>query len=206
MFRPTARAPQFQEALEEWGFSPSARVEHTNALGVTCMPKSRVTAAIKMKTKAHMNERVAGQTGWSGRERFNPASGTAFAARPNPSPENRGVVRTKDVIDHHLKTFGDGDLEGILSDYAPGAVMFTANGPLRGVDEIRPLFQAMMAEFGKSGAGIHLKERCIYGDHAYLLWNAETADNVYELGTDTFVVRNGKIVAQSFTGKITPKG
>jgi len=31
-------------------------------------------------------------------------------------------------------------------------------------------------------------------------------DNVYELGTDTFVVRDGKIVAQSFTGKITPKG
>jgi len=26
------------------------------------------------------------------------------------------------------------------------------------------------------------------------------------LGTDTFVVRDGKIVAQSFAGKITPKG
>jgi len=34
------------------------------------------------------------------------------------------------------------------------------------------------------------------------LWTAETADNVYELGTDTFVVRDGKIVAQSFTGKL----
>jgi len=29
---------------------------------------------------------------------------------------------------------------------------------------------------------------------------------VYEVGTDTFIVRNGKIAAQSFTGKITPKG
>jgi hypothetical protein len=28
---------------------------------------------------------------------------------------------------------------------------------------------------------------------------------VYEMGTDTFVVRDGKIVTQSFTGKITPK-
>jgi hypothetical protein len=26
-----------------------------------------------------------------------------------------------------------------------------------------------------------------------------------EIGTDTFVVRDGKIVAQSFAGKITPK-
>ena len=31
------------------------------------------------------------------------------------------------------------------------------------------------------------------------------ADNVYEMATDTFVVRDGKIVAQSFTSKITPK-
>jgi hypothetical protein len=29
---------------------------------------------------------------------------------------------------------------------------------------------------------------------------------MYEMATDTFVVRDGKIVAQSFTGKITPKG
>ena len=35
--------------------------------------------------------------------------------------------------------------------------------------------------------------------------DAETADNVYELGTDTFVVRNGKIVAQSYTSKLAPK-
>ena len=28
---------------------------------------------------------------------------------------------------------------------------------------------------------------------------------VYELGTDTFVIRDGKIVAQSFAGKVTPK-
>jgi hypothetical protein len=28
---------------------------------------------------------------------------------------------------------------------------------------------------------------------------------LYELGTDTFVVPDGKIMAQSFTGKITPK-
>ena len=34
----------------------------------------------------------------------------------------------------------------------------------------------------------------------------DNPDNVYEVGTDTFIVRDGKIAAQSFTGKITPKG
>ena len=80
------------------------------------------------------------------------------------------------------------------------------HGLLRGPDAIRTLFQGMIAEFGKPGATFNMKKQFVEGDHAYILWTAETADNVYELGTDTFVVRDGKIVAQSFTGKITPKG
>jgi ketosteroid isomerase-like protein len=116
------------------------------------------------------------------------------------------MASTKDVLDHHLKCFGEGDLDGILSDYAPGAVLFTSDGPLRGADAMRLLFQAMIAEFGKPGATFSMKQQFVEGDYAYILWTAETADNVHELGTDTFVVRDGKIVAQSYAGKVTPKG
>ena len=116
------------------------------------------------------------------------------------------MASTKDVLDHHKKCFGEGDLEGILSDYAPDAVLFTPAGPLRGVDAISPLFQAMFAEFGKPGAVFSMQQEAVDGDYAYILWTAETADNVYELGTDTFVVRDGKILAQSFAAKIMPKG
>jgi ketosteroid isomerase-like protein len=116
------------------------------------------------------------------------------------------MASTKEVLDHHLKCFVEGDLEGILSDYAPGAVLFTSDGPLKGAEAITPLFQAMVAEFGKPGATFSLEQQFIEGDYAYILWSAETVDNVYEMGTDTFVVRDGKIVVQSFTGKVTPKG
>ena len=100
----------------------------------------------------------------------------------------------------------EGALTGILSDYAPGAVLFTSDGPLKGADAMRPLFQTLIAEFGKPSAAFSMKQQSVEGDYAYILWTAQTADNVYELATDTFVVRDGKIVAQSFTGKITPKG
>ena len=115
------------------------------------------------------------------------------------------MASTKDVLNNHLKCFDEGDLNCILSDYAAGAVMFTPDGPLRGADAIRPLFQALIAEFKKPGASFTMKQQCVEGDYAYIVWTAETADNMYELATDTFVVRDGKIVAQSFTGKITPK-
>jgi hypothetical protein len=50
-----------------------------------------------------------------------------------------------------------------------------------------------------------MKLQSVEGDCGYILWNAETSDTTYELGTDTFVVRQGKIVAQSFTSITTPK-
>ena len=112
---------------------------------------------------------------------------------------------TQEVIDSHLRCFGERNLDGILSDYAPDAVLFTPDGPLRGVGAIRPLFQAMLAEFGKPGATFGLKRLSVDGDHGYILWAAETADKVYELVTDTFIVRDGKIAVQSFAGSIKPR-
>ena len=115
------------------------------------------------------------------------------------------MLSTSEVLDRHLTSFAEHDVDGVLADYAADAVLFAPSGPLKGPDAIRPLFEALIAEFAKPGSSFTTQLRSIDGEHAYILWTAETADNVYELGTDTFLVRDGKIVAQSFTGKITPK-
>lgn len=113
---------------------------------------------------------------------------------------------TREILDNHLMCFAKGDLNGILSDYAPMAILFTPAGPLVGVDAIRPLFEGMIAEFEKPGSSFVMKHQSIEGEYAYILWTAETAENRYELATDTFVVREGKIVAQSFAARILSKG
>ena len=112
---------------------------------------------------------------------------------------------TNDVLDQHLKCFGENDLDGVVADYSSDAVLFVPDRPLRGREAIKPFFQAFFAEFAKPGASFSMRQRYVEGEYAYILWSAETADNSYELATDTFVVRNGKIVAQSFAAKITPK-
>jgi ketosteroid isomerase-like protein len=112
---------------------------------------------------------------------------------------------TEEVLRRHVKCFFDGDLEGIVSDYSADAVLFTAGGPLKGHDPIREFYRALMKEFGQPGTTFALQLQSIDGDFAYALWSAETADNVYEMATDTHVVRDGKIVAQSFAGQIKPK-
>ena len=112
---------------------------------------------------------------------------------------------TKEILDHHLASFGKGDLDGILFDYAPDAVLFAPQGTLKGKDAMKPLFVSMFAEFAKPGASFALKHESIVGDYAYIIWNAESADNVYEGMSDLFVLRDGRIIAHAFGGKITAK-
>ena len=115
------------------------------------------------------------------------------------------MVSTSDVLDRHLKSFAEYDVDGLLSDYSSDAVLFAPSGPLKGPDAIRSLFEALVSEFAKPGSSFTMQLQSIEGDYAYILWTAETADNSYEFATDTLVVRNGKIVAQSFAAKIKPK-
>ena len=112
---------------------------------------------------------------------------------------------TQDVLTHHLACFGKGDLNGIMEDYTAASRLFTPNGIRRGASEIRELFVTMFSEFAKPGMSFEMLRQDIDGDTAYIVWKAETADNRYEFGTDTFLIKDGKIVTQTFAGKISPK-
>ena len=112
---------------------------------------------------------------------------------------------TQQILNHHLECFGGGNLDGIMEDYTDDSVMFTPMGTLKGKAPIRELFTGMFAEFAKPGANFEMQVQDVHDDTAYIVWKAETADNIYEVGTDTFVVRDGKIARQSFAGKIIPK-
>ena len=114
-------------------------------------------------------------------------------------------MSTQETLNHHLQSFGAGNLDGILSDYTDESVILTPDGALRGLKQIRPFFEAMLAEFAKPGASFSMGQTVLEGETAFITWSAETADNVYELGTDTFVVKNGKIAIQTFAAKATPK-
>jgi ketosteroid isomerase-like protein len=115
------------------------------------------------------------------------------------------AVSTQAVVKHHLEGFFARDLQAVLADYTPDAVMIVPTGVLRGVNEIRPFFEALIIEFSQPGATFNLQQQEIEADVGYIRWAAETASNNYELGTDTFVVRDGKIVAQTFAFKATPQ-
>ena len=113
------------------------------------------------------------------------------------------AATTQEVLTHHLNSLGD--VAGTMADYTADSRFFTPEGLLRGSEAIREFFVRFFEELAKPGMSLEMLRQEVDGDTADIVWKGETADNRYELGTDTFIVQNGKIVTQTFAGKITPK-
>jgi ketosteroid isomerase-like protein len=119
--------------------------------------------------------------------------------------KNGATAATQNVLTHHLDCFGKGDLIGTMTDYADESKFFTPDGLLRGPEAIRRFFTGLFEEFAKPGLSFEMLKQEVCDDTAYIVWKAETANNRFEVGTDTFIVREGKILTQTFAAKISPK-
>jgi len=129
-----------------------------------------------------------------------------LAAALTAAPVFAGDMRsTEEVLTHHLTAFGAGDLEAIMSDYTEDSIMIIPNAVLEGSANIEPLFVALLEEFSKPGMSFEMGATHINDDIAYITWSAETADNIYNMGSDTFVVRDGKIAVQTIALSVTEK-
>lgn len=111
---------------------------------------------------------------------------------------------TKSVLEHHLEVFAAGDVEATMSDYADNATVITHDDVYQGTTEIKGLFESLYDEF-ETTVEFNLERQVVNDDCAYIVWNAETAENVYEHATDTFVVNDGDIVTQTLAAKIDSK-
>jgi ketosteroid isomerase-like protein len=112
---------------------------------------------------------------------------------------------TKKVLDEHLAAFGSGNVDAIVSHYAPDAVIMVPGGVKRGHVEIRAMFEGLVKEFGQPGVTFEMLNSDVDGEIALIVWKAETGKAVYDMGTDTFIVRDGKIVTQTLAAKATMK-
>ncbi|MFD1563543.1 nuclear transport factor 2 family protein [Haloarchaeobius amylolyticus] len=115
------------------------------------------------------------------------------------------MTTTDDVLDHHLTAFGEQDLEEIMVDYTDESVIVTNMGTFRGLEEIEGLFENLFAEFSQEGTTIDMQQETVEDEFAYIVWVAESPENVYEFATDTFYVPEETILFQTFAGHISPK-
>ena len=133
-------------------------------------------------------------------EHFKPA-----AAQMPAAGHPAAASMTETVLGKHLTAFGSGNVDAIMANYAEDAVIMVPGSTIRGHAGIRPMFEGLVAEFGQPGVTFEMLNQGIDGDVALIVWKAETGKAVYELGTDTFIIRDGKIVQQTVAVKTTMK-
>ena len=102
---------------------------------------------------------------------------------------------TQDTLNHHLQAFSVG-LDEILSDYTDDSVLYTPDGPVRGLAAIRAFFEAFGPQMPEGWLdNFEMLRMDVDGEYAYIVW--KVGDDI-PLGTDTFVIRDGKIMVQTF--------
>ncbi len=113
---------------------------------------------------------------------------------------------TESILKHHLEAYIACDLPAMMEDYTEESVILVRSGrAFQGLAQIESLFQRAFAEFGAPGATFVVGSTAVHGEVALITWSGETAANTYEFGTDTFIIRGGKILVQTFASKATPK-
>lgn len=116
------------------------------------------------------------------------------------------VMTTSDVLAHHLQAFGAGDVDELLADYTEESVLLTPDGPVRGLEALNTAFTGFFTGLFAPGTfTFGLDSQQVEGDTAYIVFHADCASADIPLASDTFLVRDGKIVTQTFVAKIDPK-
>jgi len=118
----------------------------------------------------------------------------------NSQPEAFSEEKTKEVLDHHWVAFKANDLEETMKDYTEESLLITPNATYKGLDEIRNNFVEAFKLFPKDSTTFALDKSIAVKDVGYILWNSKTPTFNLTYGTDTFIIRDGKIVRQTYAG------
>lgn len=100
-------------------------------------------------------------------------------------------MSTESVVEHHMEALLAGDIDEVMKDYADDAVLLTAGmGTAEGAEALHTSFSMIPREMF---SGFEVTETIVSGDTAMITWKSDALS----FGTDTFVLRDGKIVTQT---------
>ena len=108
-------------------------------------------------------------------------------------------MSTQAVLDHHLGSFGAGDVDATMEDYTDDSILVLTDATLTGRDAIRAAFTELFGGLFRPGTYEFTMDRMeVVGDVAFIAWHSANEGADVKLGTDTFVIRDGKIAIQTF--------
>jgi hypothetical protein len=110
----------------------------------------------------------------------------------------------REVIEDHLELFRSGSVEDDLErNYAPDVTCFIREGIHHGRDGLRQLAERLSSEL--PGATFEHTTVLVEGEVGFLEWTATSEHAQVRDGADSYVVRDGRIVAQTIHYTVEPR-
>lgn len=107
---------------------------------------------------------------------------------------------TASVFEHHQSAFSAG-LDEVMRDYDESSVLVSPDETARGMSEIRAWFERFISAMPQGTMDrLEVTKQEVVGEVAYITFKAEP---YVLLGTDTMVVKDGKIAVQTFAAKFS---
>lgn len=123
--------------------------------------------------------------------------------------KNAGTVSystSEAVLQNHLSSFMENNLSVLMTDYTNESVLITPETSYTGLDEIENFFVDLMSHFPKKKSIVELDKTVINDELVYIVWHGKTPSLEVTFATDTFIIKNGKILKQTFAGQLKSLG
>lgn len=115
------------------------------------------------------------------------------------------LTTTEQILTDHINAVRARNLYDIARDYADDAVFITvtsSKGALeksitKGKESIKDVFDAVFTKVLPEGSSMEFTNTIVEGEVAYITWSAKSSIFNIPAATDTFIIRNGKIIVQT---------
>ena len=118
-----------------------------------------------------------------------------------PKETSQSDVSTNLVM-HHLNSFMDNDLQTLMLDYTDKSVLITSDATYTGLNEIKQFFTNLIIHFPKQEFKFELDKITVKDELGFIVWHANTPSLIVSFGTDTFIIKDNKILQQTFAGQL----
>jgi hypothetical protein len=120
-----------------------------------------------------------------------------------PDPTDLAARTAKEVLDDHLALAAAGEWRTDLErNVADDIVVLTGFGAFEGRDQVRVLAELLDAQL--PDARFEYTTVLVRGEVGYLEWTADATGARVRDGADSFVIREGRIVAQTIHYTVEP--
>lgn len=102
--------------------------------------------------------------------------------------------------DHHIEAWQARDVDAIVADYTEDAIFIINNQVFEGKEAIRSVFLQLFQLFDEGSNRIDTPT--LRGRFVFITWHFTPTNAEEFFGTDTFVIENGKIVAQTIASPL----